>query len=147
MDWYPHLTVATVVEDNGRFLLVEEYAAGEQLVFNQPAGHLERNETLIEAAVRETLEETGWTIEIQGLVGVGLYTAQNNGITYYRTCFFGKPVAHDANRKLDTGIERAVWLTFDEIKMLAPRMRSPLVTKVIEQYLNGHRYPLSSIFA
>ncbi|MFT3930750.1 MAG: NUDIX hydrolase [Spongiibacteraceae bacterium] len=147
MDWYPHVTVATIVEDNGRFLLVEEYAGNDQLVFNQPAGHLEQNETLIEAAVRETLEETGWTVEIQGLVGIGLYTAQSNNTTYYRTCFFAKPISHDANRKLDTGIERAVWLTFEEIKALAPRMRSPLVTKVIEQYLDGHRYPLSSIFA
>jgi len=146
MDWHPHVTVATVVEDNGRFLLVEEYA-GDQLVFNQPAGHLEPNETLVEAALRETLEETGWTVEIQGLVGIGLYTAPSNDVTYYRTCFFAKPVAHDAQRKLDAGIERAVWLTYAEIKMLAPRMRSPLVTKVIEQYLNGHRYPLTSIFA
>jgi hypothetical protein len=134
MDWYPHVTVATIVENNDRFLLVEEYA-GDRLVFNQPAGHL------------ETLEETAWTVEIQGLVGVGLYTAPSNGITYYRTCFFAKPISHDAGRKLDTGIERAVWLTYDEIKTLAPRMRSPLVTKVIEQYLNGHRYPLSSVFA
>ena len=146
MNWYPHVTVATVVEDNGRFLLVEEYE-GEQLVFNQPAGHLEPNETLIEAALRETLEETGWTVKIQGLVGIGLYTAPSNGITYYRTCFFAQPIAHDANRKLDVGIERAVWLTYEEIQALAPRMRSPLVTKVIEQYLSGHRYPLSSIFA
>lgn len=146
MDWYPHVTVATVVEDNGRFLLVEEHSDG-QLVFNQPAGHLERDESLIEAALRETLEETGWTVEIQGLVGVGLYTAPSNNVTYYRTCFFARPIAHDAGRALDTGIERAVWLSYEEIKALAPRMRSPLVTKVIEQYRDGHRYPLSSIFA
>lgn len=145
MDWHPHVTVATVIEDNGRFLLVEEYA-DDVLVFNQPAGHLEQNETLIEAARRETLEETGWTVDIQGVVGVGLYTAPSNSITYFRTCFFGAALQHDAGRKLDAGIERAVWLSYDEIIALAPRMRSPLVTKVIEQYLNGHRYPLSSIF-
>ncbi|HEY3699109.1 MAG TPA: NUDIX hydrolase [Spongiibacteraceae bacterium] len=146
MDWYPHITVATVIEDNDRFLLVEEYA-DNVLVLNQPAGHLEQNETLIEAARRETLEETGWTVEIQGLVGVGLYTAPGNAITYFRTCFFGTALQHDAERKLDTGIERAIWLSYAEIIALASRMRSPLVTKVIEQYLNGHRYPLSSIFS
>ena len=145
MSWYPHVTVATVVEQNGRFLLVEELADGK-LVFNQPAGHLEPNESLIEAAVRETLEETGWTVQLQGIVGVGLYTAPNN-TTYFRTTFFGTPLQHDGSRRLDTGIERAVWLSVEEIRALSARMRSPLVPKVIEQYLGGHRYPLSMIFS
>ena len=143
MSWYPHVTVATVIEDNGRFLFVEENSDG-QLVFNQPAGHLESGESLIDAAVRETLEETGWTIEVQGVVGIGLYDAPND-ITYYRTTFFGKALRHDPERLLDEGIVRAVWLDRDEITALAPRMRSPLVAKVIEQYCNGHRYPLSMI--
>ena len=146
MDWYAHVTVATIVEDAGRFLLVEEHA-GDELVFNQPAGHLEPDETLAQAALRETLEETGWTVELQGLVGVGLYTAPSNGVTYCRTCFFAKPVALDEQRELDTGIERAVWLTYDEIKQRASRLRSPLVLTVIEQYLSGHRYPLSAVFS
>jgi len=145
MDWQAHVTVATVVEDNGKFLLVEEFDNG-QLVFNQPAGHLDPNESLIEAAKRETLEETGWTVDIQGIVGVGLYTAPSNGVTYFRTAFFAQPVAHDAARKLDEGIVRAVWLTLDEIRAESARMRSPLVPQVIEQYLAGHRYPLSMIF-
>lgn len=144
MDWHAHVTVATVVEDNGRFLLVEEYEEG-RLVFNQPAGHLDPNESLIEAAQRETLEETGWTIAIDGIVGIGLYTAPSNGITYYRTAFHGRPISHDPTRKLDDGIVRAVWMTLDEIRAEAPRMRSPLVPQVIEQYLAGHRYPLSMI--
>jgi 8-oxo-dGTP pyrophosphatase MutT (NUDIX family) len=144
-EWYAHVTVATVVEDNGRFLLVEEYD-GDRLVFNQPAGHLDPNESLIEGALRETLEETGWTVEIQGIVGVGLYTAPGNGVTYYRTAFHARPVAHDPSRRLDDGIVRAVWMTPEEIRAVHERMRSPLVPKVIEQYLAGHRYPLSMIF-
>src|SRR5690606_40718209 len=109
MSWHPHVTVATVIEQNDRFLLVEEHADGK-LVFNQPAGHLERDETLVEAARRETLEESGWTVDIQGLLGVSLYTAPGNGITYCRHAFFGIPLQHDPERRLDHGIERAVWL-------------------------------------
>ena len=86
----PHITVATVIEDQGRFLLVEELKAG-RLVLNQPAGHLEANENLREAAIRETLEETGWEVELTGLVGIYLYTAPSNGITYQRVCFAARP--------------------------------------------------------
>lgn len=145
MDWHAHVTVATVIEAEGRFLLVEELKGG-RVVINQPAGHLEPNESLIEAAQRETLEETGWTIEIQGIVGVGLYTAPSNGITYYRTTFYGKPVTHDPERALDEGIVRASWLTEEEVRAESERLRSPIVMKAIEQYLAGHRYPLSMIF-
>ena len=145
MDWYAHVTVATVVEDDGRFLLVEEYQDGK-LVFNQPAGHLDPNESLVDAAVRETLEETGWTVAVEGIVGIGLYTAPSNGVTYYRTAFHAKPVAHDPARRLDDGIVRAVWMTLEEIRAERARMRSPMVPQVIEHYLAGHRYPLSMIF-
>jgi 8-oxo-dGTP pyrophosphatase MutT (NUDIX family) len=145
MEWYPHVTVASVIEHNGRFLLVEEMCDG-QLRFNQPAGHLEPNEDLLAAAHRETLEETGWTVELQGIVGFGLYTAPGNGITYHRTTFFGRPLAHDPARPLDHGIERAVWLTPAEIGQLGERLRSPLVAGVVQRYLDGHRYPLSMIF-
>ncbi|WP_017132370.1 NUDIX domain-containing protein, partial [Pseudomonas agarici] len=86
MEWQPHITVATVVEDNGRFLLVEELQNG-QVVFNQPAGHLDPDESLSEAAIRETLEETGWDVELTGVIGIYLYTAPSNGVTYQRVCF------------------------------------------------------------
>ena len=145
MDWHAHVTVATVIENSGRFLLVEELKGG-RLVLNQPAGHLEPGESLIQAALRETLEETGWTVDIQGIVGVGLYTAPSNGVTYYRTTFFGTPLSHDPLLRLDDDIERALWLSAEEIRSEAARLRSPLVSQAIEHYLAGHRYPLSMIF-
>lgn len=145
MHWYPHVTVATVIEHNGKFLLVEEQ--GEHgLVINQPAGHLEANETLQQAAIRETLEETGWDISLQGLVGIGLYTSPSNHVTYQRITFFGQAEHHYADRALDEGIIRPLWLSYDEILAESARMRSELVIEVIERYRNGHRYPLEMIY-
>ena len=143
MIWLAHSSVATVVEDNGRFLLVEEHD-GERVVFNQPAGHLDEGETLFAAAVRETLEETGWDVELTALLGLYHYPAPN-GLTYIRHCFVATPLRHHPERKLDTPIIAAHWLTAAE--MLAPdfRARSPLVTACLSDYLAGKRYPLSLI--
>lgn len=147
MSWMPHVTVATIVQDQQRFLLVEEQSLSvSHLVINQPAGHVEAGETLIEAAVRETLEETGWTVDITHLQGIYTYTPPNDPeCTYYRFCFVACALHHDATRPLDTGIERAVWLTLDELIDTA-RARSPLVTRCIEDALKGQRYPLTMIF-
>ncbi len=142
--WYPHVTVATVVERDGRFLLVEERGESGQLVFNQPAGHLEPGESLQQAAVRETLEETGWHIALEGLVNIALYTSPANGETYYRTTFFGHPLRHEPERSLDEGILRAVWLEADEIA-ISDRLRSPMVAEVVRLYQSGQRHPLSII--
>ena len=143
--WYPHVTVATVIEREGKYLLVEERSNGK-LVYNQPAGHLDPNETLEQAALRETLEETGWHIQVEGVVGIALYESQHNGVTYHRTTFYGTALKHDPNLELDSGIERAIWLSYEEILAASDKLRSKLVLRAIEQYRNGHKYPLSLIY-
>ena len=144
MTWHPHITVATVIEDNGRFLFVEELKNGK-LVLNQPAGHLEPNETLREAAIRETLEETGWDIELTGVVGIYLYTAPSNGVTYQRVCFTGKTLRHHAERALDTGIVGAPWLTREQLVSQPDRWRSELVLQCIDDYLKGPVHSLDVV--
>jgi 8-oxo-dGTP pyrophosphatase MutT (NUDIX family) len=146
MDWQPHITVATIVEDQGRFLLVEELKGeGGRAVLNQPAGHLDPNETLGQAAVRETLEETGWDVELTGVVGLYLYTAPSNGVTYQRVCFTAKTVRHHPERELDTGIVGTVWLSRDELFAQPERWRSELVLRCIDDYLTGPVHPLELI--
>jgi 8-oxo-dGTP pyrophosphatase MutT (NUDIX family) len=142
MTWAPHVTVATIVECDGRFLLVHEEADGKQ-VYNQPAGHLEPDENLLEAAVRETLEETGWTVRPIALLGINLYTAPSNGVTYLRTTVIAEPVSLDSDYALDTGIVEAVWLTYEEIVERREQLRSPMTLQVIEEYRAGKRFPLS----
>ena len=113
MQWQPHITVATVIEDQGRVNLVEELAEG-RAVFNQPAGHLEADESLLQAALRETLEETGWDVELTGVTGIYLYTAPANGVTYQRVCFAARPLRHHPELALDHGIIGPRWLTREE---------------------------------
>lgn len=144
MTWAPHVTVATIIERDNRFLMVYEEADGKK-VYNQPAGHLDPDETLQEAAIRETLEETGWTVKLTGVVGVNLYTAPSNGITYFRTTFIGEVMSHDAERKLDTGIIEAVWLTYDELVARKDQLRSPMTLQIIDDYRSGRRFPLEVV--
>jgi len=139
--WLPRLTVATIIERDGRFLLVEEYADGEELVYNQPAGHLDEHETLAAAAIRETLEETAWEVQVSAIVGV-YYWTHPQGHTFVRTCFAGTALYYHPNQPLDDGIERTVWLTRDEVAALGPQLRSPMVLRCIDDYLAGKRYPL-----
>lgn len=141
MTWHPHITVATIVEHNGRFLLVEESQAG-QAVLNQPAGHLEPDETLRQAAIRETLEETGWEVELSAVVGIYLYTAPSNGVTYQRVCFAARPVIHHPQRPLGSDILATHWLSRDELATQPERWRSELVPRCIDDYLAG---PLHSL--
>ncbi|GGY66770.1 NUDIX hydrolase [Cellvibrio zantedeschiae] len=144
MTWAPHVTVATIVERDNRFLMVYEDSDGK-LVYNQPAGHLDPDETLHQAAIRETLEETGWTVKLTGVVGVNLYTAPSNGVTYLRTTFIGEALSHDPQRKLDTGIIEAVWLTYEELVARKDQLRSPMTLQIIDDYRAGRRFPLEVI--
>ena len=144
-DWYAHVTVATVIEQDGRFLLVEE-RSDEGCVFNQPAGHLEPGESIIAAAERETLEETGYRVALDGLLGTSLYTSDANGVTYYRTCFHGHVLERDLAASLDPAIIAVHWLDEAEIRARSDRMRSPLVLASVERYLSGQRWPLDVIY-
>lgn len=145
--WTAHVTVATVVEKDGKFLFVEEHTEGvTHTVFNQPAGHVEANESLIQAAVRETMEETGYEVEIQALLGIYSYTPPMfPDRTYYRFCFLGQEIKHHQDAKLDTDIIGAVWMTLDELEISA-RARSPLVTKAVKDALSGQKFPLSLVY-
>ncbi|AKF50914.1 MULTISPECIES: NUDIX hydrolase [Pseudomonas] len=141
MTWQAHVTVATIVEDQGRFLFVEEIKGG-RAVLNQPAGHLDPNESLQRAAVRETLEETGWDVELTSVVGIYLYTAPSNGVTYQRICFAAKGLRHHPEYQLDEGIVGAVWLTRDELVAQQERWRSELVLRCLDDYLDGEHFSL-----
>ncbi|WP_022966782.1 NUDIX hydrolase [Denitrificimonas caeni] len=142
----PHITVATVIEKDGRFLFVKEHAE-ERVVLNQPAGHLEMDESLIQAAIRETLEETGWDIEITQLIGIYLYTAPSNNVTYQRVCFAGRALAQRENHQLDEGIIAPVWLSRDELIEQQALWRSPMVLRCIDDYLAGERFSLELLKA
>lgn len=142
--WYPHVTVATVVERRGKFLLVREMADGLE-VYNQPAGHLEQNETLVEAAIRETREETGWLVEPTHLLGVSQYTSLHNGITYVRFSFVAEAIQEIPDAHLDDDIIEAVWLTREQIFERTKQLRSPLVLDDMERYRRNQRFPLKLI--
>jgi len=141
MTWAPHVTVATVVEHQGRFLLVYEQAE-DRVVYNQPAGHLEPGESLVEAAVRETLEETQWRVEPKALIGIDLYLAPANGITYLRHTFAAETLAHCPEQPLDEGIIEPCWLSREELLARRAQWRSPLVLQAVDDYLSGQRFPL-----
>lgn len=144
MIWTPHVTVAAIAERDGKFLLVEEEERG-QTVFNQPAGHLEEGESLLQAVVRETLEETAWHFSPQALLGIYRWQNPRNGVTYLRFAFTGAVVRHEPQRPLDKGIVRALWLTPQEIQHQAARHRSPQVQRCLDDYLAGKTYPLSCL--
>jgi 8-oxo-dGTP pyrophosphatase MutT (NUDIX family) len=127
---------------NGRLLCVEEKVGGK-LVINQPAGHLEPDESLLEAALRETREETGWDVRLTAFLGAYQWKAPETGRHYLRFAFAAEPDRHDPARRLDEGIVQALWLTPDELLAARERHRSPLVWQVVADHLAGHRTPLA----
>ena len=159
--WSPNTTVACVVEQAGRYLVVKEKDKKnpQQFCLNQPAGHLEPNETLIDAAIRETLEETGWSVDVQHLVGIYLFpsseplssdplnarltSSDSDTLTYLRFCFYAKALEHHTHLELDQNIVEARWMTLEEIKNSPIPTRNPIVVKVIEDYLHKQMYPLN----
>ncbi|OOG21206.1 NUDIX hydrolase [Thioalkalivibrio denitrificans] len=139
--WTPRVTVAAVVEREGRFLFVEESVAGETRI-NQPAGHLEDRESVLDAVVRETLEETAWRFTAEALVGIYRWRQGTSGETFLRFAFCGKVADHDDTRILDPEIRRVLWLDRDALLARRAQWRSPLVMRCVEDYLAGNRYPL-----
>lgn len=141
--WTPHSTVATVVEQDGKFLMIEEISSGQRVI-NQPAGHIESGETILDAARRETMEEAGWSVTPTELVGLYVYTAPSNGVTYHRYCFAATADQHHPDSPLDTGIIGPRWMTLEELRQ-CPNLRSSMVLSCVEDYLTGRRYPLNVI--
>ncbi|MGI1677823.1 MAG: NUDIX hydrolase [Cellvibrionaceae bacterium] len=150
MPWLPHVTVAAIVHKDGKFLMVEEFSKDSvnvtehKLVINQPAGHLEENETLLQALERETYEETGWKVKPEALLGIRLFKAANK-TTYLRVNFLATPIKKDENAILDSDIARVVWMTKEEIASKKESLRSVLVSEAISLYDSGVRYPLSIV--
>lgn len=144
MTWRPDLTVAAVVERDGRFLVVEERIGG-QLVLNQPAGHVEDGETLIDAVVREAREETAWGFAPRALLGTYLWRNPRNGRSTLRIAFCGEIHDHRPAQALDRGIHAVHWCTRAELAAAPDRLRSPLVLQCVDDFLAGRRYDLASL--
>ncbi|MDR4516641.1 MAG: NUDIX hydrolase [Nitrosomonas sp.] len=143
MIWKPNVTVAAVVEQKGNFLLVEEKISPDTItVFNQPAGHLEAGESLVQAVIRETLEETGYTFTPEWLLGIYQWHFSENDTTYLRFAFSGSVSDFDPDYVREACIVNASWYDLPQIEALTMRHRSPLVKQCIQDFLEDKRYPL-----
>ncbi len=142
MTWKPHVTVAAIIERNNRFLLVEEHTE-YGIAYNQPAGHLEKGESLIDAVKREVNEETAWQFIPEAVTSIQLWRKNPDFPSFLRICFIGKCINHQPNQTLDEGIIATHWLEYDEIVSKKEQLRSPLVLTTIDQYLKGESYPLT----
>ncbi|MDB3884225.1 NUDIX hydrolase [Porticoccaceae bacterium] len=136
-----HLTVATVVERDSKFLMVRETIDGEQVI-NQPAGHVEPGEDVMAAALRETIEETGWEVAITGFLGFSNAMSPTTGITYYRLVFIAEALNFNADAEIDNDIDSAEWMTLDEIKDPTNKPRSEMVHQAIDDFISGRVFSL-----
>ena len=136
-----HLTVATVVERDSTFLMVRETIDGEQVI-NQPAGHVEPGEDVMAAALRETMEETGWEVAITGFLGFSNAMSPTTGITYYRLVFVAEALNFNADAEIDNDIDSAEWMTLDEIKDPTNKPRSEMVHQAIDDFISGRVFSL-----
>jgi len=139
--WKPHATVAAIIERDNRFLMVEETSSGKT-VYNQPAGHLDPNESLVEAAIRETWEETAWRFTPQYISGIYRWEQPDTNRCFLRVAFVGSCNNHDKDQALDDGIIQALWLSREALVEKSSQLRSPLVLRCIDDYLQGKKYPL-----
>jgi len=144
MVWKPNVTVAAVVERDGKFLLVEEQTK-DGIRLNQPAGHLEANESILAAVKRETLEETAHEFQPEQITGIYRWAKPESQLTYLRFAFSGQLGRHHPDRQLDVGIVRAVWLSHGEILGSVDRHRSPLVVRCVEDFLAGQRFSIEAL--
>lgn len=152
--WKPSVTVAAIIERDGKFLLVEEHCP-DGLRLNNPAGHLEPGESLVAGCMREALEETTHMFRPTALLGVYMSRSRSpaqgdapaQDVTYVRFAYCGELGPAQAGRQLDRGIVRTLWLTPDEIRASAARHRSPLLLQCMDDYLAGQRYPLTLVHA
>lgn len=142
MVWKPHVTVAAVIEKDGKFLLVEEEIS-KGIAFNQPAGHLEEGEDIISAVKREVNEETAWHFEPEYIIAIQLWRKTPDFPTFLRVCFAGNVHSYNADQVLDDGIIATHWLNREEIAEKHKQLRSSLVLTSVDAYLSDERYPLS----
>jgi len=144
MIWKPHVTVATIVCKEKQFLMVEEDIRGKSEL-NQPAGHLESGESLLEAACRETFEETAYRIQLVHLIGIYQWTSPLSHKEFIRFCFSGEVISHVPEQPLDSGIIAAHWFSHEQILERSAQLRSPMIIQSIGDYLSGITYPLSLV--
>lgn len=144
MTWRPDLTVAAVVQRDDRFLIVEERIR-HRLVLNQPAGHVEEGEAILDAVVRETLEETAWHFQPRHLLGLYQWRSGESGRSFLRVAISGEAVRHEPGRALDQPVVAAHWLTREQLLSQPAKLRSPMVLTCIDDHLAGRRHELSAL--
>ncbi len=139
--WKPNVTVSAIIERDGKFMMIEEFSHG-RLVYNQPAGHLEDDESLFQAVEREVREETAWGFKPEMAVGLYMHPSPSSDITYLRICFTGSCHDYQQDLPLDDGIHKVLWMSIEEIRQNVDRLRSPIVLHCLNDYLAGNRFPL-----